>query len=144
MIKMNKNIVAIVLGNRLNDDGTISEIQRQRLEMVKEVEKLFTPKYYILSGGLANVKAGITEAQAMYNYLVSEGFDQDKLVLEDKSLTTVQNAKYSVPLAKSLNADMILVITSGYHFADPQYEAMSSFVDNAKKHNLVLLTYCSK
>lgn len=141
---MNKSIIAIVLGNRLNDDGTISKIQKERLEMVEEVEELFNPKYYILSGGLANKKAGITEAKAMYNYLEEKGIDKTKLILEDKSLTTIQNAANSVPIAKSLGADIILVITSKYHFADYQYEAMSSFIEESKKYGLTVLTYCSK
>ena len=31
---MNKKVVAIILGNRLNDDGTITLIQEQRLLMM--------------------------------------------------------------------------------------------------------------
>ena len=38
---MNKKTVVIVLGNRLNDDGTITIIQKERLEMAKEIEQLF-------------------------------------------------------------------------------------------------------
>ena len=42
--------VVIILGNRLNDDGSITEIQKQRLELALEIEKEFNPDYYILSG----------------------------------------------------------------------------------------------
>ena len=95
---MNKKIVVVVLGNRLNDDGTLSEIGKERLKSVLEIEETFNPDYYILSGGLANPLAGITEAKAMYNYLSAIGFNENKLVLEEESLTTVQNASYSIPL----------------------------------------------
>ena len=40
--------VAIILGNRVNDDGTITEIQKQRLEMAIEIEKEFNPDYFVL------------------------------------------------------------------------------------------------
>ena len=42
---MDKKIVVIVLGNRLNDDGTISKIQEERLLMALEIEKIFNHSY---------------------------------------------------------------------------------------------------
>lgn len=138
---MDKNIVVIILGNRLNDDGTISQIQRERLELALEIERLFNPKYYILSGGLANKKALITEAEAMYNNLLTMGMNKDKMILEKNSLTTVENAKFSVPLAKQLGADIIIVCSSGYHFADSQYMTMELFVKEARDREIALMIY---
>ena len=138
---MNKKIVVIVLGNRVNDDGTITEIQKERLEMAKEIEQIFNPDYYILSGGSPNKKAGISEAEGMYNYLVQDGFNKEKLILEKESYSTVQNAKFSMPIAKELGAELIIVCSSGYHFADPQYLAMESFVKEAKAYDLTLMIY---
>lgn len=144
---MNKKIVVIILGNRLNDDGSLSTIGKERLKLASEIEQTFHPDYYILSGGLANEKAGITEAEAMYNYLLEKhqnvpGFNKDKFILEKESLSTVGNAKYSVPLAKELGAEIIIVCSSAYHFGDPVYKAMESFVNELKNSNIVLMTYC--
>lgn len=138
---MEDKMIAIILGNRLNDDGTISKIQEERLIMAKEIEEKFHPDYFILTGGIANKKAKISEADAMYNYLVNNGFNKDKLIKEEDSLTTVENAKNSIHIAKRLNAKYIMVCTSGYHFADPKYQTMESFVSIAAKYNLILLTY---
>ena len=74
-------IVAIILGNRVNDDGTITKIQEERLEMAVEIEKEFNPDYFILTGGSPNKKAGISEAEGMYNYLIKKGFNKDKLII---------------------------------------------------------------
>ena len=137
----NKKTVVIVLGNRMNDDGTITEIQKERLEMAKEIENIFNPDYYILSGGSPNKKAGISEAEGMYNYLINCGFNKEKLILEKESYSTVQNAKYSIPIAKKLGAELIIVCSSGYHFADPQYLTMESFVKEAQENNLTLMIY---
>ena len=77
----------------------------------------------------------------MCKYLVSKGIDESKLILEDKSLTTVQNAMYSVPLAIKYDADTIILCTSLYHLADPFYKAMSSFENELKGTNITLITY---
>ena len=139
---MDKKTIAIVLGNRLNDDGTISTIQEDRLQMALEVNELFNPDYLILSGGLANPKAGITEAEAMYNYLVNIGFDRSKLLLEKLSNSTVENAKYSVPIALELGAEIIIVCSSAYHFGNPEYKLVESFVKELDGHKIVLMSYC--
>lgn len=136
-----ENLIVIVLGNRLNDDGTISKIQEERLLMALEIEKLFNPSYFILSGGLANPIAKKTEADAMYEYLVNKGFDEKKLIKEGNSLTTVENAKYSVPLAIELGAETIMVCSSMYHFGNPIYKAMESFEKELKDKNITLMTY---
>ncbi|MBQ8292250.1 MAG: YdcF family protein [Bacilli bacterium] len=139
---MNKKTIVIVLGNRLNDDGTMTKILEERLSYTMEIEKLFKPSYYILSGGPANPLAGLTEAEAMYNYLVSQGFEKEKLIIEKESLTTFQNAANSVPIAKEMGAEVIIVCTSAYHLGDPRYKAMESFVNELKDTNITLMTYC--
>ncbi len=138
---MDKKTVVVILGNRLNDDGTITEIQRNRLELAKEIETLFNPEYYILSGGVANEKAVLSEAEAMYNYLVSDGFNKDKLIIEKDSMTTVQNAQFSIPIAKKLGAEIVIVCSSGYHFGNPIYKAMESFVKEIEGSNITLMIY---
>lgn len=139
---MDKKTIAIILGNRLNDDGTITKTQEERLLMAIEIDNLFNPDYFILSGGMPNLKANKTEAQGMYDYLINKGFNKDKLIKEDKSLSTVQNAKFSIPIAKQLGAEIIIVCSSAYHFEDYQYNAVKSFINELKGSNIVLMTYC--
>lgn len=139
---MKSKIVVIVLGNRLNDDGSITKIQEERLLMALELDKLFNPVSFILSGGVANKKAVLSEAEAMYNYLIDKGINKDRLIIEKDSLTTVQNAKFSIPLVKQLNPDIVIVCSSPYHFADSQYKAMESFVNELKDSGIALMTYC--
>ncbi len=133
--------VAVILGNRVNDDGTITKIQEDRLEMALEIEREFNPDYFILSGGSPNKKVGISEAEGMYNYLIAKGFNKNKLIKEENSLTTVQNAQFSVPIAEKLGANIIIVCSSLYHFEDLQYHALNSFIDEIKKTNMTLMIY---
>lgn len=138
---MDKKVVVIVLGNRLNDDGTITQTQEKRLLMALELDKLFNPVCFVLSGGVANKKAIISEAEAMYNYLVDKGISKERLIVEKDSLTTVQNAQFSIPMVKKINPDIVIVCSSPYHFADPQYKAMESFVNELKDSGIALMTY---
>ena len=138
---MNKKTIVIVLGNRLNDDGSISEIQKQRLQLALELEEQFNPDYFILSGGLANPQAGRTEAEAMYENLIKMGIKEEKLIKENDSLTTVQTAYYSAPIAKKLGAEVVIICTSPYHLGDPKYKAMESFVNELKDTNIAIMTY---
>ena len=133
--------VVIILGNRLNDDGSITEIQKQRLELALEIEKEFNPDYYILSGGPANPVPNKSEAQAMYEYLIEKGIKKERLILEDQSYSTVENAKYSISIAKKLNPDLIIICTSAYHLGNPIYKTMESFINELKDSNITLMTY---
>lgn len=137
-----ENLIVIILGNRLNDDGSISKIQEERLLLTLEIEEEFKPDYFILSGGLANPKAKKTEADAMYAYLVAKGIDEKKLIKEGNSLSTVENALYSVPIAEKLGAKTIMVCSSAYHFGNPVYKAMETFVKEIEGKNITLMTYC--
>jgi uncharacterized SAM-binding protein YcdF (DUF218 family) len=137
-----ENLIVIILGNRLNDDGSISKIQEERLLLTLEIEEEFKPDYFILSGGLANPKAKKTEADAMYEYLVAKGIDEKKLIKEGNSLSTVENALYSVPIAEKLGAKTIMVCSSAYHFGNPVYKAMETFVKEIEGKDITLMTYC--
>ena len=53
----------------------------------------------------------------MREYLVDNGVAEDKLICEDQSTTTEENAKYSVPIAAKLGATEVTIITSNEHMS---------------------------
>ena len=53
-------IVAVVLGNRLNDDGSITDKMRCRIELASEIHKTLLPCKMVLSGGVANPAVSYT------------------------------------------------------------------------------------
>lgn len=109
--------VLVVLGNRMNDDGTMTGLSVKRLNAAMRFAAAFGVDKIILSGGVANKKANRSEASAMREYLLANGIAADRLVCEDKSLTTEENAEYSVPIAAKLGATEITVITSNEHMS---------------------------
>ena len=110
-------VVAVILGNRLNDDGTMTDILKRRLQSALKLNGLFHPDYIVVSGGVANEKACVSEAQKMRDYLVEQGMESDRILLEDRSLTTKQNAEYSVPMCVKLCATEVILCTSLEHMS---------------------------
>ena len=90
---------------------------------------------------MPNIKAGISEAEGMYNYLVEKGMDPNRLIKESKSNSTVENALYSIPIAKELGADVVMVCSSSYHFKNPGYKLMESFVSCVEGTGMKLMTF---
>lgn len=138
---MFERVAVVVLGNRLNDDGTITSIQEERLHLALELEEKYKPNYFILSGGVANPIPKISEAEAMYDYLLKKGIEKERLILEDKSHSTVENAKYSVPIIKELNIELVIICTSLYHLKNPEYKAVESFLTELEGSNIRFMVY---
>ena len=108
-------MVLVVLGRRLNDDGSMSMDLIKRCDKALEFFLREKPKKVLLSGGAPNKKADRTEADAMKEYLIEKGVPQDKIIVEDKSLTTFQNAKFSAPIIKELKPQKVFVCSSNMH-----------------------------
>lgn len=133
--------VAIVLGNRMNDDGTMSEIMKTRLDMVLKMDREIHPNIIIVSGGIANKKAGVSEASRMSKYLTDQGIEPSRIVLEDKSKTTSQNAKFAVPMAICYGADEIILCTSKEHMERSFLNPLKLFKKQIGHNTIVLVPY---
>ncbi len=133
--------IVITLGNRMNDDGTITSIMKKRLDLTLELIEELEVDYIIVSGGIANPQAGVSEACKMREYLEKCGVRSNMIIEENQSHTTYENALFSVPIALSLNADEIIICTSIEHFASQPYNVIDYFYQVIKPHKVRLLTY---
>ncbi len=133
--------VAIVLGNRMNDDGSLSEKMLVRLNLTLKLYKQLSPDRIIVSGGIANKKAGIAEAEKMHEWLINKGIPFEAIIKESASKSTKQNAKFSVPIAKSLGADEIILCTSAEHFSRKWLNPKKIFEAQLKKTNIKLTIF---
>lgn len=104
----------IVLGHRLRDDCHPTSELLKRLDLGVEIFKKFNADKLILSGGMANPKAGITEAEVMREHAISNGIPPQKLILEKESLDTTGNAFFTKELIKG-KLDKLCLVTSCYH-----------------------------
>jgi len=133
--------IAIVLGNRLNDDGSFSPQMTERMNLTLDLIKKFHIDLIVTSGGVANKVANIAEADAMRDYLVKCGVKESMIICENKSISTYENAKFSMELIKDLNYDTIFVCSSIEHFARQSYNPYSFFDEFINKPNVDLIFY---
>ncbi len=113
----------VILGYGLNSDGTMRTILRRRVLTGLTVAQFFPQSPIIVTGG--NPQNGRTEAGQMRNMLMLLGFPANRIIVEDKANSTVQNARFSVPLAKDAGTSGIILVTSTTH----QDRADGNFAD---------------
>lgn len=93
-----KEDAVIILGKGLDGEKVPINLAK-RLDKAIEYHKKNPSALIIVSGG--NVKnENLTEAQAMYDYLLSKGIPQDIIIKEDKSKTTYENFVFSTEILK--------------------------------------------
>lgn len=117
----------VILGYGLTPDGWMRPILYTRVLTGLAVAQAFPQSPIIVTGG--NPKKGRTEAGEMRNLLKLLGVPADRIIVEDKANSTVQNARFSVPLAKKADTTGIILVTSSTH----QGRADGNFTDAGGK-----------
>jgi uncharacterized SAM-binding protein YcdF (DUF218 family) len=113
----------VILGYGLTPDGWMRPILYTRVLTGLAVAQAFPQSPIIVTGG--NPKNGRTEAGEMRNLLRLLGFPANRIIVEDKANSTVQNARFSVPLAEKADTSGIILVTSSTH----QGRADGNFAD---------------
>ena len=103
----------VTLGYALNSDGTMHETLIKRLDQTYLAAIANPDAKIIVSGGVQ--KSGVTESYLMKKWLIEKGIDANRIIPEDKSKDTVDNALNSVEILKVNNAKNIILITSASH-----------------------------
>ena len=110
----------IILGCKIKNDGTLFPLLKSRVDRAiefakKQKEKTGKDIIFVPSGGKGNDEI-ISEADAMKNYLIEQGIDKKKILVENKSTNTYQNIKYSNELiSKKDKSANIAFCTTNYH-----------------------------
>ena len=81
-------------------EHTVSNSLKKRLDKAIEYAEKNPETYLVLSGGKGPDEP-VSEAQAMYRYLVYNGVRPGQLLLEEHSVSTVENLAYSKLLIES-------------------------------------------
>ena len=110
----------VVLGFQLNPDGSMRDDLINRLEVaLKSAEKY--PNAYIVctGGGTAYNNDSATEAGEMAGWLEDHGIAKERIIVEDNSLTTAQNAIYTYDILVSdyPSVRYLAIVSSDYHIA---------------------------
>lgn len=112
----------IVLGASVKGERP-SLTLRRRIQKAEEYLDLHEDTKAILSGGQGPGE-DITEAEAMRRYLVEHGIDENRLILEEQSTSTMENIKFSYQLIKNDYGNVtdvdVIVISSRFHLLRSQ------------------------
>ena len=110
----------VVLGFQLNPDGTMRDELIERLTVALRCAKKYPNALIVCTGGgTAAEDKTATEAGRMADWLVENGVDAGRVIVEDKSLTTAQNAicTFDILEAAYPQVKRLVIVSSDYHIA---------------------------
>jgi uncharacterized SAM-binding protein YcdF (DUF218 family) len=110
----------IVLGGAINGAGRANEVVlnegAERLTIVPELARRYPNARILFSGGSgALIGDGEAEAKLALRLLESRGVARGRIIIEDHSRNTVENAIYSKAIAQPNPGERWLLVTSAYH-----------------------------
>ena len=120
--------VALILGNKVNHDGSLSERLQSRLD--KSIE-LYEQQYYdkiIVSGGLG--REGHDEAVVMKDYLLKNGIRQEHVIVDSEGLNTYKSSLNTDSIMIANNWNSVLVISNYYHIRCAKLALSNRGIDN--------------
>ena len=110
----------VALGFQLEPDGSMREELIRRLTVVKaSAEKYPHALIVCTGGGTAAEDKSATEAGRMAQWLIDNGVAADRVIVEDRSLTTAQNAIYTYDILteRCPQVEQLCIVSSDYHIA---------------------------
>ena len=112
------SLCLVVLGFELNSDGTMQEELLGRLQVALHCAEQYPNAYVLCTGGGTAFNAPeVTEAGLMGQWLLEHGLAEERLIVEEHSRSTVENALYSLGMLRSHSPSVrsLAIISSSYH-----------------------------
>ena len=131
------SLALTVLGYQLNDDGTMRPELLDRLEIALKCAGQYPESYVICTGGgTALLNPSVTEGGLMGEWLLAHGIDRKRLIIEDQSRTTAENAvnSYNILLKDYPQVRAAVIISSSYHIAWGSLMFEAAFLRSASEN----------
>ncbi len=110
----------VALGFQLNPDGTMRDELIERLTVVLNSAGKYPHALIVCTGGgTAAENESATEAGKMAEWLIENGIAENRVIVEDKSVTTAQNAIYTLDILAERypQVKQLAIASSDYHIA---------------------------
>ncbi len=110
----------VVLGFQLEPDGTMKEELVRRLNVALASAEKYPNAYIVCTGGgTAAENEAATESGEMAKWLIANGIDKRRVIVEDNSVTTAQNAifTYDILVSRYPSVKKLAIVSSDYHIA---------------------------
>lgn len=105
--------IAVILGNKVNEDGTLSERLEKRLECGLSLYQNHRIKKIIVSGGLG--KEGYYEGDKMKAFLMANKVPDSVIIVDNLGNNTRATVDNTLKLKDSLHFESILVVSQYFH-----------------------------
>ncbi len=102
--------VAVIYGNTVHEDGTLSERLKARLDRGIQLYRDSLTDVLFVSGGLG--KEGFYEGTKMKEYLIEQGIPAEKIVVDNQGNNTQQT---TLNFIKKFGTQKNVVVVSQYH-----------------------------
>lgn len=111
------SLCIVVMGYQLSSRGTMQDELIGRMEVALEAAKQYPNAYILCTGGATGANSSTSEASAMGNWLMSNGIDSSRIILEKNAISTEQNAINSLKILKADYPEVrhLAIISSDYH-----------------------------
>jgi len=117
-VPVERTEAVVVLGCQVRGERP-SSMLAYRIEAAYEILEADPDAICVASGGQGAGEA-ISEAEAIRRYLVNRGIEEERIILEDKSVSTFENIHFSADILKERGiTENIVIATSEFH----QYRA---------------------
>jgi vancomycin permeability regulator SanA len=107
--------IGVILGNKVNEDGTLSERLAQRLACGLALYRSGRVPRLLVSGGLG--KEGFQEGTKMREYLRIHGVPDAAITVDNAGNNTQQTVRNTVLLRSKLPIRSIVVVSQFYHIS---------------------------
>jgi vancomycin permeability regulator SanA len=107
--------IGVILGNKVNEDGTLSERLTQRLACGLALYRAGRVGRLLVSGGLG--KEGFYEGDKMHDYLRAQGVPDSVIVVDNQGNNTQQTVRNTLRLRPQLRFRSIVVVSQFYHIS---------------------------
>lgn len=105
--------IAVILGSKVNEDGTLSKRLEERLKTGEKLIKEHRVKKILVSGGLG--KEGFYEGDKMKEYLVATGIPDSLIIVDNLGNTTRATVDNTLALRKHMSFKSIIVVSQYFH-----------------------------
>lgn len=111
--------VVLILGCKIWGEEPSPALRRRldtALDYLEELEGRGCAPLIVVSGGKGDDEP-ISEAQSMADYLIGQGLDAGRILLEDQSTSTASNLKNTIALLEreGLNNPHVTIVSNGFH-----------------------------
>lgn len=105
--------IAVVLGNTVNEDGTLSERLEKRMECGLNLYRYGRVKKILVSGGLG--KEGFYEGDKMKEYLIKNKVPNSVIIVDNFGNNTLATVNNTLKLKDSLHFQSLIVVSQYFH-----------------------------